>query len=252
MGSQISLIDSHAHLDEIEDIESSLQIAQKSGVRAIVAVGVDLDSNKKTLQIAKGNPSYVYPAIGYHPWDIKREDIEECITFIRNHINDCVAMGEVGLDYKAKVKKDLQRKVFQSLSEISSKYRKPIILHCRYSHQRVYEMIREIGIECAVFHWYTGPIDLLDKIAENGYFISATPALAYSPPHQEAIKTAPLERILLETDTPVIYSGKESRPKDVNTTLKEVARIKKIDVVKVARQTTENASRFFRLPLLNN
>lgn len=252
MGPQISLIDSHAHLDEIEDVESSLQIAQKNGVRAVIAVGVDLDSNKKTLQIAKENPGYVYPAIGYHPWDIKKENIEECITFIRNHIDNCVAMGEVGLDYKAKVKKDLQRRVFQSLLDVSSNYRKPIILHCRYSHQRVYEMIREIGIECAVFHWYTGPVDLLDKIVESGYFISATPALAYSPPHQEAIKTVPLERILLETDTPVIYSGKESRPHDVKTTLNEVARIKKIDMVEVARQTTENASRFFRLPLLNN
>lgn len=250
MGPQISIIDSHAHLDEVEDVESSLQIAQKNGVRAVIAVGVDLDSNKKTLQIAKENPGYVYPAIGYHPWDIKKENIEECITFIRNHIDDCVAMGEVGLDYKAKVKKDLQKRVFRSLLEISSNCRKPIILHCRYSHQRVYEMIREIGIECAVFHWYTGSVDLLDKIVESGYFISATPALAYSPPHQEAIKTAPLERILLETDTPVIYSGKESRPQDVKTTLKEVTRIKKIDMLEVARQTTENASRFFRLPLV--
>ena len=81
-----------------------------------------------------------------------------------------------------------------------------------------------------------------------GYFISATPALAYSPPHQEAIKRSPLERILLETDTPVSYQGKESKPKDVWITLEEVARLKGLDPMMVAKQTTANASQFFQIP----
>ena len=81
-----------------------------------------------------------------------------------------------------------------------------------------------------------------------GYFISATPALIYSPPHQEAIRRAPLERILLETDTPVSYQGKESRPKDVQITLQEVAQLKKLDPNIVSEQTTTNASQFFQIP----
>ena len=81
-----------------------------------------------------------------------------------------------------------------------------------------------------------------------GYLISATPALAYSPPHQEAIQRAPLEEILLETDTPVVYQGRESRPKDVMVTLQEVARMKGLKPSLVAEQTTKNASRFFEIP----
>ncbi|HIC91607.1 MAG TPA: TatD family deoxyribonuclease [Syntrophaceae bacterium] len=249
MDAPISLIDSHAHLDEIDDLEQSLKMARDLGIQAIVAVGVDLASNRKTLKIAKENRGYVYPAIGYHPWDIEEKDIQECLAFIGDHIDDCVAMGEVGLDYKTKVKKDLQRRVFQALLKISYDHKKPVIIHCRYSHQRAYEMIREVGIASAVFHWYTGPIDLLDKIIKNGYFVSATPALTYSPPHQEAIRKAPLERILLETDTPVVYGNHESRPKDVRTTLKEVARIKKIEVEEVAYLTTKNACQFFGITL---
>jgi TatD DNase family protein len=80
-----------------------------------------------------------------------------------------------------------------------------------------------------------------------GYFISATPALTYSPPHQEAIKKAPLERILLETDTPVVYQGRESRPEEVRVTLTEVACLKGLEPSIVAEQTTENASRFFKI-----
>ena len=107
-------------------------------------------------------------------------------------------------------------------------------------------------IKHAVFHWYSGPVDLLDEILSMGYFISATPALVYSPPHQEAIKRAPLDRILLETDTPVRYQGKESRPKDVYITLGEVARLKRLEPYRVAIQTTANAFQFFRISLHGN
>jgi TatD DNase family protein len=99
----------------------------------------------------------------------------------------------------------------------------------------------------AVFHWYTGSLPILEKILSAGYFISATPALRYSPPHRDAIKYAPLESILLETDTPVVYQGMESGPKDVKVTLEEVARLKALDPSAVAKQTKDNASRFFQI-----
>jgi TatD DNase family protein len=87
----------------------------------------------------------------------------------------------------------------------------------------------------------------LGKILADGHFISATPALIYSPPHQEAIKLAPLERILLETDTPVSYQGREARPKDVRISMERVATLKGLDPLKVSEQTTINACRFFRI-----
>ncbi len=108
-------------------------------------------------------------------------------------------------------------------------------------------MVRERKIERAVFHWYSGPLRLLDEILKAGYLISATPALAYSPPHQEAIKRTPTERILLETDTPVSYQGRESRPKDVRITFEEVSKLKGLDPSLVSEQTTQNASRFFQI-----
>lgn len=244
-----SLIDVHAHLAELNDLSQALQEAKEAGVCGIIAVGSDIESNQKTIKIAQTYPQYVYPAIGYHPWEIEEEEIEENLFFVRSHAEECIALGELGLDYRIKVKKELQLRVFNELLEVAYQFNKPIIIHCRFSHRETLKMILERGIRQAVFHWYSGLIDVLDEILAKGYFISATPALRYSPPHKEAIKRAPLERILLETDTPVTYQGMESRPKDVRITMEEVGFLKRLNPLTVSSQTTANAAHFFQIPI---
>jgi TatD DNase family protein len=243
------LVDVHTHLDELDDLSDALQEAKIAGIKGIIGVGVNVDSNKKILEIAEENHGYVYPALGYHPWQMREDEVEENLSFIREHIDKYIALGEIGLDYKIKVKKDLQWKVFGELLDIALEHDKPIIVHCRFSYRKALEMVVGKGIKRAVFHWYSGPLDFLEEILNNGYIISATPALVYSPPHQEAIKRAPLERILLETDSPVSYQGKEARPKDVRISLREVARLKGVDLKVVAEQTTANASLLFQIAL---
>lgn len=245
--SKMALIDAHAHLDELADLSSSLEEATEAGVIAIVSVGSSLESNRKTLEIASNNPNFIFPAIGYHPWDIKEEEIDKNLLFIQDSLEKCVAIGEIGLDYKAKIKKELQHKVFSELLDLANQFNKPVIIHCRYSHERALKMIKEKEIKRAVFHWYSGPIEILDDIIRQGYFVSATPALLYSLHHQEAIKKAPLERVLLETDTPVIYQGIESRPKHIQLTLEQVAKLKGLTISIVAEQTTVNSRHFFQM-----
>jgi TatD DNase family protein len=239
------MIDGHAHLNEIDDLHEALQEAHTAGVKKIIAVGTEIASNSKTLKIAEANPGLVYPALGYHPWEIKEGKVDENLSFIRNHVNECIALGEIGLDYKVKLKKELQWSVFSALLDMANEFGKPVIVHCRFSHKKALEMAIERTVKKAVFHWYSGSLDLLEKILSAGYYISATPALKYSPPHQEAIKKAPLERILLETDTPVVYQGTESRPKDLKIPLEEVARLKRVDPELVEKQTTQNISLLF-------
>lgn len=245
---RISLVDVHAHLDALEDLSESLKEARGASVRGIIGVGMNIESNKKILKIAEENRGYVYPAIGYHPWELKEDEIEENLSFIRSHLGDCIALGEIGLDYKVKIKKEVQWKVFGELLMMALDFDKPVILHCRFSHRHALRIVKEKGVERAVFHWYSGSLSVLEEALAMGYFISATPALRYSPPHQEAIRQAPLEKILLETDAPVVYQGRESRPKDVRITLGEVARLKGLDPKDVSKQTTVNASRFFGAP----
>jgi len=240
-------IDGHAHLDEIDKIDEAISQAEAAGVVAIVGVGTTIDSNRTILSLAQKYPGYVYAAIGYHPWEIKPETVDETLEFVAKQLTACVALGEVGLDYKAKVKKPLQREVFVRLLEMASHARKPVILHCRFSHERALKLVQESGLEKAVFHWYTGSIEILQRILDQGYSISATPALAYSPPHEEAVRYAPLDRLLIETDSPVDYGGRPSTPADVRQTAQLVGRIKGEPIQKVAQKTTQNAQQFFGL-----
>jgi TatD DNase family protein len=239
------LIDTHVHLDQIQSVERVIQTALQAGVKVIVAVGMNHASNNRILELADQFAGMVYPAVGYHPWSIEADEVEETITFIERRLDDCTALGEVGLDYKVKVKKPVQRKVFERLLELAKEKKKPVIVHSRLSHSRTHQMVAESGIERAVFHWYSGALDVLDRILADGFWVSATPALAYSPPHRAAITRAPLERILIETDAPVKYGDKVSEPADLRVTLRELSQLKNVSENKLASITTENARRFF-------
>lgn len=241
------VVDTHAHLDELEDPDRAIEEAKEEGVAAIIAVGQDMGSNKKIVEIAHCHRGYVFPAVGYHPWLIKKEEIEGTLAELDRDLKECVALGEIGLDYKAKVKKKLQKRVFQQLLELAKKHDKPVIVHSRYSHQTTYAMVKEIGLKRAVFHWYSGPMDVLDAIVDAGYYVSATPALLYNPYHGKAMAAAPLSHILLETDTPVTYQKLAARPKHVRITLRELARVKGLSEEEVARETTSNARRLYGL-----
>lgn len=241
------MIDGHAHLNEIEDAAGAVERARAAGVTQILAVGMDLASNRRTLTLADEYRSVVVPAIGYHPWNIAIDDLPITLTHMDEHLNRCVAVGEVGLDYKIRVKKAVQWEVFAEVLKLAKRHRKPVIVHSRFSHQRCHRMVAEAGIDRAVFHWYSGPLDILDRIIADGYYVSCTPALAASPAHRKAIRHAPLERVLVETDCPVAYQGKASEPALLTETIRQLSLLKGLPAQKVANITTATARRFYEL-----
>jgi TatD DNase family protein len=210
-------------------------------------VGMDLASNRATLELHRRYPHLVHPAVGYHPWSITPGDMDENLAFIRKHLAGCAALGEVGLDYKAKAKKKLQQQVFAAVLELAAREEKPVIIHTRFSQPRAHRMVKEAEVVKAVFHWYSGPLEVLEEILADGFFISATPALAYSPPHQAAVQAAPLSQILIETDAPVVYQGQESEPADLWTTARELSRVKGVELSQVVAVTTANAKGFYNI-----
>jgi TatD DNase family protein len=241
----IPVIDTHVHLDELPDPDAAIEEARQAGLAGMVAVGMDLVSNQKILNLSQKYPGFVFPALGYHPWKIILSRARDNLDFIREHLDQAVALGEIGLDYKVQVAQELQHLIFQDLLEVAWTKKKPVIVHSRLSHEVTLEMVRKHDLAQAVFHWYSGPLDTLKELLLLGYFISATPALAYSPKHQEAVAAAPLKQILIETDAPVRYQGEESRPAHVLRTLAEISRIKHLEIEEVALKTTQNARDFF-------
>lgn len=240
------LIDVHTHLEEVPNLEEELDRAKAAGVIAVIAVGSDEASNETALEVAKLHEGFVFPALGLHPWDVS-EDFEDELRFIEENIDGCVALGEVGLDFKIQKPKKLQVEAFRRVLELASKHEKPPIIHSRWAWRDALDLVNEARIKRAIFHWYSGPLEVLKELLGKGHYVSATPAAEYSGPHRFALREVPLDRLLLETDSPVPYRGSESRPSDVVKTLKAVARLKGVSEDEVASATTANALELFDL-----
>lgn len=241
----MKLMDTHAHVEEIPDIEAALLRARQSEVRAIVGVGSDFASNQKILALAARHPNFILPALGLHPWRLEHEDVETSFAFLEKHLPPCLALGEVGLDFAIATPRERQEKALKRLLTLASRQRKPVLIHARRAWAEALDLLGQVGIQKAVFHWYSGPIDVLKGILDRGYFISATPAAEYSDRHRQALQEAPLTKILLETDAPEEYRGRPSEPKDLSRSLLAVSELKGKTPEEVAVVVWKNSLDFF-------
>lgn len=249
MDKNYRLIDTHAHLDEMENLDSVIERARQKGIIAIVAVGSDYKSNNKVLEIAEKYRYFVYPALGLHPMNLDGSSIDNDLKFIEANIQDIVAIGEIGLDYKkdivAKSSKEFQKEALRSILSLAGRYDKPVSLHSRYAWRDTFTLVDEARLRKAVFHWYTGPTNVLRDILSRGYYVSVTLAAEYHEEHRRVVKEADLDSLLLETDAPVHYRGHRAEPADVVRSLHSIAGIKDLPLDIIANKTTANAMRLF-------
>ncbi len=134
------------------------------------------------------------------------------------------------------------------LLELAVEFAKPVSFHSRYAWKDSLQIVKESGVRRLVFHWYTGFSSTLSGLISGGYYISATPAAEYHDEHRRAIREAPAERLLLETDCPVHYGREEkyrSEPADILRSLKAAAAIKGISRDEMSRIVRENTTRLF-------
>ncbi len=247
------LVDTHAHLSDLEDREGVIGRAREAGIEAIVAVGGNLETSRATLSWADDYGGYVYPALGIHPTEWMGDDVDKTLSFIDEHIDRCVAVGEIGLDYwnrEARKSEDVrarQRDIYVRLLGIAVEHGKPTSVHGRGAWEDTYGLAREHGPDRIIFHWFSGPLDVLERVLDSGYLISATPAAEFSRDHRAALAEAPFESIVIETDSPVSYHGKRAEPADILLTLRFLADLKGVSEEEVAEVTTLNAERFFGL-----
>lgn len=248
----MELIDVHAHLEETPNLPESLQKAAERGVTAVIAVGSDLESNRAVLDLAGSHGGLsVHPALGLHPWRLERESADAVLDFAGARIGEAVAVGEIGLDgWLRSVRKkpealERQKEVFRRFLTLARDHDRPAIIHGRGAWRECLDLAVAVGVCRAVFHWYSGPLDVLTDLLAAGYYVSATPAAATSDHHRRALREAPLDRILLETDAPTRYGGKISGPADVAFTLRAVSELKGLSPEAVAAVTSAGARRLF-------
>jgi TatD DNase family protein len=205
----------------------------------------------KSLEVAGLFPDFYFSAIGVHPSNILKTDLDAAEAFISENLTRCVALGEVGLDYaydfaRSKDIRAVMRGLLERLIELAVDVGVPASVHSRSAYKDTLEIVVASGVE-AVFHWYDGPIPVLRELLDAGFYVSATPAVEYSKGARAVMLEAPLERILVETDSPVFLRGlgRESSPVDVVGVVDALAELKGLESSEVARVTTRNTERLF-------
>jgi TatD DNase family protein len=253
-----TIIDTHAHLDHVPEVDAALERARQAGVSDIIAVSTDLKAIKRNLELKAAHTSpRIHVGFGVHPGDIKVEDLAETYAFMRANIKQATAIGETGLDFwykwarKNEDEQKKQRDNFQMHLDMAKEFDLPIVIHSRGAEQACLEMAKAAGIKRALFHWYSGRVDVMEKILAEGYYVSTSPSVGYSPQSREAMTHAPIERTLIETDSPVYFNqadgGFPGEPKEVWRTLKSYAALKNIDERQALERLNANAKEFFQI-----
>lgn len=258
MSLQANLIDTHAHLDFPQfgpDRDTVIQRARSCGIVNIINIGSTMESSLDSVALSS-TYDFIYAAVGVHPHEADQATVQ--IDSTLRELASCpkvVAIGETGLDYyKGFSRPENQKPLFLRMINLAKELNKPLVIHSRQAQDDTIKILREEKVTAAVVHCFSGDEDFLRACLDAGYMVSFTCNITYKKADnlRKLVELAPLERIMLETDAPYLSPegerGKRNEPIQVAAVAAEIARIKSIDINEVARVTTENSRRFFRIP----
>ena len=250
----MKLCDTHCHLDFEQfdgDREDVIERALSAGVVRIVNPGVDLETSRRAIKIAERYPQ-IWAAVGVHPHEADKlpPDYLETLEHLAHHPK-VVAVGEIGLDfYRDLSPRDVQERVFREQIRLAKKLGLPMIIHIRQAHSAARRVLEDEGYFFGVLHAFSGDQKFLEWALERGFYVGfGGPITFKNYKKHHIVAGTPLEKILLETDSPYLsphpFRGKRNEPANIPLIAEKIAEIKRISPAQVARQTTQNASQLF-------
>jgi TatD DNase family protein len=248
--------DSHAHLTSqtlLPHAEEILQRAQKAGVEKIVNICTDETSLKEGALLA-AKEKWIFNTAATTPHDVEEEG-ESFFPLVAEAAKkkELVAIGETGLDYFYEhSNRALQKEFLIRYFHLALEHTLPLVIHCRDAFGDLFDLAdREYRGGKALLHCFTGTKEEAHKVLDRGWMISLSGIITFkkSQQLQEVARTLPLERILIETDSPYLapqsQRGKQNEPAFIAETAAMVASLLGKDLLEVARATTQNAADFF-------
>lgn len=253
------LLDSHAHLDDKRfdrDRDKLIRELKGNDVSLVINPGADVASSVRAVSLAEKYDN-IYAAVGVHPHDAKTMD-EDTIEILRNLAkkDKVIAIGEIGLDYYYdNSPRDIQKKWFREQIKLAKKLKLPIIVHDRDAHKDTFDIIKEEKDEnlTGVLHCYASSADMAKEYIKLGFYISFAGPITFknAKTPKEVAKAIPLERILIETDSPYLtpepHRGKRNDPVYVRYIAGIIAELKGITFEEVANATAKNAKELFNI-----
>ncbi|SCG81743.1 TatD DNase family protein [Proteiniborus sp. DW1] len=253
------LIDSHAHLDDErfdKDRDEIIKDLTNQGIELVINPGADVASSVKAVSLAK-KYNNIYAAVGVHPHDAKTMD-DTTIQLLSSLANNekVVAIGEIGLDYHYdNSPRDIQRKWFVEQIRLAKKLQLPIIIHEREASQDMYNILKNEadGNLRGVLHCYSGSLEMAREYLKMGFYISLAGPVTFknSRVSKEVAKNIPLDRMLIETDSPYLSPepkrGKRNEPLNVRYVAAMIAELRGIPFDEIATSTSKNVKKLFSI-----
>jgi TatD DNase family protein len=243
------VIDTHAHLDALDDPSAAVARARDAGVDRIVAIGSGLESTRATLAIAERERG-VHAAVGIHPHQAgDGESLDELRQLAAAGV---VAIGEIGLDFfRDYAPRDAQREVFDAQLHVAAELGLPVVVHTRAAEEETMRMLAAFT-GTVVLHCFSSP-ELLPAATERGYYVSFAGNVTYPKAEdlRDAARRVGPDRILAETDTPYLapqpVRGRPNEPANVVHTIAALAEARGEDAAELGKRIAANAARAFSL-----
>jgi TatD DNase family protein len=250
----MTLVDSHCHLEMIDDIAGAVAGARAAGVEQLITIGIDLESSRKAAELAASLPG-VYATVGLHPHEAHLLDDELLAEFeTLAALPRVVAIGEVGLDfYRDLSPREAQRGAFSAQIELARRMGLPLAVHVREAgDEAMAQLAAEAGDLTVIMHCYSLP-QYVDECNDRGYYASFAGNVTYKNAAElrEAATKVRADRLLVETDAPFLAPvpnrGNSNVPAWVAHTAALVAEVRGVPAEELAELTTANARRVFGL-----
>ncbi len=252
------MIDSHCHLYIDADSRKQDELVKEAvanGVSKIICIGIDVESSRKSVEMADKFDS-VYATVGLHPHDAKKysDNLHMALQTLAGH-KKVVAIGECGLDYYRNLSpKEIQKKAFRAQLELAAEFNKPVVIHTRESFEDAIAIVGEYKSKLAggVFHCFPGTADDAARVFGMGFHISFGGVITFKNSQMSKVAgEVELDRVILETDAPYLtpepYRGKPNRPGYVKYVYEKLAELRGSSINEIEKSIDRNCNKLFRL-----
>ena len=251
------MIDSHCHLDHeplFSDLDNVIHRSKKVGIKKLLTISTSIESFLRVKEIVNKD-GIIYGTIGIHPHEVDNNKID--VDFIMKNLNEnkkIIGIGETGLDfYYDNSDRDKQEESFRIHIEAALKANIPLVIHSRNAEDKMFEILDDFKNKKLkiLMHCFTGSQQFAEKLLKFNSYFSASGIITFknSAELQKTFKFLPLERILIETDSPFLAPvpnrGKKNEPSFLDFTATKLAEIKEIEKTNLIKITTDNFNNLF-------
>ncbi len=249
------LVDCHAHLDLIDDVEAALAASRKAGIRRLVAVGIDLPSSRRAVDFS-ARYEEVFASIGVHPHDASTVDDDAVseLGALAASSEKVVAIGETGLDYyRGRSPRESQKTAFLLQIELARKTGLPLIIHSREASDDMLPLLKKHASGLTVILHCFSLYDQVQECAKRGYYMSVAGNVTFAKATglREAVGRIPKHLLLTETDSPYLSPvprrGKANEPANISYIFKEIANLRSAQTEELSKTIHQNFLTAFNL-----